>query len=147
MGIANYRLPASLGCLVGTALFKHAMQILTVGTDRAAFWERAWLFARATLIATAGKSAFAVKRAEFACNVPQLVLAAAALPVTTLNAACAEQYVPVALSSTSDVRAACGASYIRMGPAHASDHKLNRRLMIWPRLHSMVLSHGWNDAN
>ena len=72
------------------------MQILTVGMDRPAFWELASLSARATLIATGGKSAFPVKLAEFASNVPRLVLAAVAVaaapPATTLKAASAGQY-------------------------------------------------------
>jgi hypothetical protein len=95
MEIANCRLRASLACLVGTALFRRAMQILTVGMDRPAFWELASLSARATLIATLGKSAFPVKLAEFASNVPRVVLAAAvaaAPPATTLKAASAGQY-------------------------------------------------------
>ena len=94
MEIANCRLRANLACLVGTALFKRAMQIRTVGMDRLAFWELASLSARATLIATMGKSAFAVKLAEFAFKLPRVALAAAAVvpPATTLKAASAERY-------------------------------------------------------
>jgi len=95
MEIANCRLRASLAFLVGTALFKRAMQILTVGMDRPAFLELVSLSARATLIATLGKSAVAVKLAEFAFNLPRVALAAvvaAAPPATTPRAPSAEQY-------------------------------------------------------
>jgi hypothetical protein len=84
------------------ALFRHAMQTLIVGTDRAAFWVAASLTAHAALIATLAKSAFPVKRAEFVYNVPRLLAAEAveaALLATTRRAASAARYA-VALSIT-----------------------------------------------
>ena len=94
----NCKLP--LTCQPGLFGGYCAVQACNADTDcrngSTCFWELALLSARATLIATGGKSAFPVKLAEVACNVPRLVLAAVAVaaapPATTLKAASAGQY-------------------------------------------------------
>src|SRR5262245_19151412 len=98
MGIVNCPLRVSWASLADFAVFKLAMQILTVGTDRPAIWEFALLSARALLIAILGKFAFAVAMAEFVYNVPRppagvvAVAVAVVPPATTLKSEPAGRY-------------------------------------------------------